>query len=537
MQQITAMWTAWDMRRRIVVVGATLVLALAILGLARMAARPGMSLLYAGLESAAAGEVVSALEQRGVAYQVRGDAIYVDASQRDSLRMTLAGEGLPRNTTQGYELLDKLSGFGTTAQMFDAAYWRAKEGELARTIVSHPAIRAARVHIATTGNNPFQRDVQPTASVTITASSGAVTPRQARALRYLVASAVPGLDPAQVAVIDADGVLVGDGNAPPGKAGDDRAEVIRNKVLRLLEAHVGRGNAVVEVSVDTRTSRETVHERRFDPEGRVTISSDTRETSDSSTGRDSAVTVASNLPNGNAQGGGTQSTSEKTETRNRVNYEVSQVDREIVHEPGALSRLSVAVLVGGITGADAGGAKAFAPRSEQELATLRDLVAGAVGFDEKRGDVITIRSLQLDASTPEGTTATAGLMDRLGLDLMSLIQAGVLALVTLVLGLFVLRPLFLRPPQAARPQLSPPAEPTTESGPVPSAALTGEIAYDGSAETGMTLSANAPRSGQAQLSAPNTQDPVERLRDLIGQRQEETVEILRNWLEGEEETA
>lgn len=112
-----------------------------------MAAQPSMTLLYSGLEPGAAGEVVQALEQRGVVHEVRGRAIYVESGQRDELRMTLASEGLPQNNSKGYELLDTLSGFGTTAQMFDAAYWRAKEGELARTNRVVPFNRCcARAH-------------------------------------------------------------------------------------------------------------------------------------------------------------------------------------------------------------------------------------------------------------------------------------------------------------------------------------------------------------------------------------------------------
>ncbi|MBE0554680.1 MAG: flagellar M-ring protein FliF, partial [Rhodobacteraceae bacterium] len=148
MQNLLSIWAALDGRRRALVAGATVAVFLAVIALSRMAASPDLALLYAGLEGAAAGEVIAALDQRGIAHEVRGDSIWVPAAERDSLRMTLAAEGLPANSGSGYELLDGLSGFGTTAQMFDAAYWRAKEGELARTIQSNPQIRAARVHIA-----------------------------------------------------------------------------------------------------------------------------------------------------------------------------------------------------------------------------------------------------------------------------------------------------------------------------------------------------------------------------------------------------
>ncbi|EPX82816.1 Flagellar M-ring protein FliF [Salipiger mucosus DSM 16094] len=402
MDQVTTVWNALGAKRRIVVLAATAAMVLAVLGMARMASSPSMSLLYAGLESGAAGDVVAALEQRGVEYDVRGGAIFVPETRRDALRMTLASEGLPANSTQGYELLDGLSGFGTTSQMFDAAYWRAKEGELARTIVANPLIATARVHIANSSANPFQREVTPSASIALTTTGEVLSPGQARAFRHLVASAVPGLVPDAVTVIDGQGELIGGEDATgAGPNADDRAAMLRDRVQRLADARVGPGNAVVEVSVDTVTETESIRERRFDPEGRVAISTETEE--QSSTSQDSGggdVTVASNLPDGEAGGGGDSSSSQSNETRERVNYEVSETMREITRAPGAISRLTVAVLVNGTYETAADGSQTFVPLPEEELSALRDLVASAVGFDEDRGDEITIRSLPFER--PEG---------------------------------------------------------------------------------------------------------------------------------------
>src|SRR6056297_1823863 len=231
LQQIRNLWKALDPRRRVIVIAATLAMFAAVLGLARMASAPSMALLYAGLESGPAGEVVRALEQRGVAHEVRGGSIFVDRARRDTLRMTLASEGLPANSSKGYELLDGLSGFGTTSQMFDAAYWRAKEGELARTILAHPAVTTARVHMANSSANPFQRDVTPTASISVTTTGAIITMAQARALKFLVASAVPNLVPENVAVIDGKGGLIGaEDEAGTGMTADDKAASLRDRV-------------------------------------------------------------------------------------------------------------------------------------------------------------------------------------------------------------------------------------------------------------------------------------------------------------------
>jgi len=132
-QQVRAFWTTLDTTRQLLLAGLGAVAVIVTVFIAQLGLQPAKALLYAGLEEAAAGEVIQALEARNIAYEVRGDAIYVPSPARDELRLMLASAGLPANSHTGYELLDSLTGFGTTSQMFDAAYWRAKEGELART--------------------------------------------------------------------------------------------------------------------------------------------------------------------------------------------------------------------------------------------------------------------------------------------------------------------------------------------------------------------------------------------------------------------
>ena len=526
MEQVQSLWNSFDLRRRVVVVGATVAVFLAVLGLARMAAAPSMALLYAGMESGPAGEVIQALDQRNIRYEVRGDAIYVDRRLRDETRMSLAAQGLPTNSTSGYEILDGLSGFGTTSQMFDAAYWRAKEGELARTIVASPHVRAARVHISQGSGLAFRRDQRGSASVMVTPSGVAMSPAQAQAIRFLVASAVAGLGPDDVSVVDTSSGLVvaeaGDGAVN----GSDRASELRRNVERLLEAHVGPGRSVVEVNVETVTDRETIVERRIDPDSRIALSQDSEERNATSTEtRPGAVSVASNLPDGDAAEGEGRAESRDVTSRQRINYDVSQTQREIQRGPGAVRRLTVAVLIDGVRAPDAQGEMQWSPRSDVEIDALRELVASAVGFDAARGDVITIRSLPFEpvARAEEGVQA-ANLVERLGLDVMALIRLAALALVALFLALFVLRPL-LTGRRADDEPLELPGPAGAAAGPY----LSGEIADDD--------------SGLSRLRAPGTddasaarEDPVERMRRLIAERQDETVEILRSWMEDREET-
>ena len=525
MQNIATLWTTLDPRKRIVIVLASIAMLAAVVGLARMATTPSLTLLYAGLESGPAGEVVRALEQRGVTYEVRGGAIFVDSGQRDTLRMTLASEGLPTNSSQGYELLDSMSGFGTTSQMFDAAYWRAKEGELARTIIANPSIIAARVHIANTGSNPFQRDVRATASVMITSGGNDLPPKQAQAIKFLVASAVPGLTPEDVSVIDSVGGLIGAVEEAPSNVGEDRADALRNRVQRLLEARVGPGNSVVEVSVDTVKTTEMIRERTIDPESRVAISTDTEERTNSASDQGGGdVTVASNLPDGDAAGNDSSS-SQTNETRERINYEISETEREITQAPGAIKRLTVAVLINGTTITNPDGTEAFEPRPEEEMTALQDLVASAVGFSEERGDVITLKSMQFEPIAVLGTSAEPSLFTSIGLDMMSLIQAAVLGFVALVLGLFVVRPIL---------------SPTRRSGPM---ALAGPPASGGEASrnSGNVAPPVKALTGEIDDSEMNADDlPVisdRKVRTANAADGEDAVARLRNWLEGEEENA
>ena len=541
MQQLLNAWTGLDLRRQIIVVVATVAMFFGILAMSRMASAPSMTLLYAGLENGAAGDVVRALEQRGAAFEVRGGSIFVSAKERDQLRMTLASEGLPANSNRGYELLDTLSGFGTTSQMFDAAYWRAKEGELARTIVSSPHVAMARVHIASTGSNPFQRGVTPKASVSVTPTGAAITSQQAKAIRFLVSSAVAGLASEDVAVIDANGALIGtaDDAAPAGI--DDKAQILRDRVQRLLEARVGFGNAVVEVSVDTVTESEAIRERIFDPDSRVAISTDTEERSNTSTEAGGGnVTVASNLPDEEG-GNGENSSSQNSESRERINYEVSETEREIVRAPGAIKRLTVAVLVNDTVVEGENGVEELAPRDQAELEALRDLVASAVGFDEARGDIITIKSMALQSVSPQGTAASTSFFEGLHLDLMSAVQMAVLALVTLILGLFVVRPLLSKPGLSEGQDV--PALPSGDAAALGEPGLDGEVA---SGEFEIPEIPELPMIGgfggdgpgdlpELPMAGGASDDPVERLRSMIGERQEETVEILRTWLEDKEE--
>lgn len=535
MQNISDLIGRLSVLQKFVAAGAAIGVFLVILFLVRAPAQRDMALLFGGLEPGAAGEVLAALDQQGAVYEVRGPAIYVERGMRDTLRLILAGNGLPVSGSDGYELLDNLSGFSTTSQMFDATYWRAKEGELARTIAANPRFKSARVHISVSTARPFQRNSQPSAAVTIQSTTGIVSASQVKALQYLVASAVSGMSPESVAVIDATAGLVSISEDVPGTAADnERADILRARAERVLLARVGPGNAVVEVTLETVTESEIISERTVDPDSRVAISTDVQETaerSDDSRGGD--VTVASNLPDGEAAGSAGTASNENSETRALTNFEVSEVQRELRRGPGAVKRLTVAVLVNEPAVANPDGSASPVPRTPEELSDLRDLVASAVGVDEARGDQLTLRSMPFEPVPILGTEVLAETATSSPLDIMKLIQIGVLAVVAIVLGLFVVRPILApRPDLAALPPPSSqfPDDPVTDDADLPMmSAFPDTLAIEGPEMGGMGFGDMGDMN-----DGRSADNPVSRLQQLIGDRETETLQILENWMDESE---
>ncbi len=256
------------------------------------------------------------------------------------------------------------------------------------------------------------------------------------------------------------------------------------------------------------------------------------------------MTVASNLPGNQETDGNDKSSSSSNETRERINYDFSETERKVLLASGGVKRISVAVLVNNQVSTDENGVQTSVERGEQEMTALRELIASAVGFDDARGDLITLKSMELRDIPVQGTVAGGSLMDSLQIDLMSVIKMAILALVVLILGLFLLRPLLMKqssrdaggnmPPLLAGQSTGDRAASSAgndrlanEQTFFPSEIFEAEdvLPYDTNMVTG---------EQQKKLSSDNQ---VERLRGMIGEKQEETIEILRSWLEEKEESA
>ena len=507
---IVTAWQSLSLQKKIMSLGAVLATVVMFALFFRQTTKPDMALLYSGLDSASAGEVISQLDSIGVAYEVRGETIYTDSRRRDALRLELARDGLPRQSTQGYELLDNLNSFAMTSEMFNTAYWRAKEGELARTLLALPGVKAARVHIGTATQSSFSRSKSAkSASVTVT-TAGGLDPQQASAIQHMTALAVAGLNPKDVAVIDtAYGIVAG-----PGMAGDmmgagsgpvDRAAKMERGLLSLLEARVGIGNARVNVSMDLDMKREVVSERIYDPETSVIKSRSVSELTQSSTGTEAAVTVASALPEGEAGQGGS-SNSDRSETTENTQYEISEIRRDAEKMPGTITRMTVAVLLNDVVTRAEDGTVSTQSRSPEEIETLKELISAAAGIDAARGDVLTVKNLPFDVSPVEDVVTPPGLMQQFMENyLWSSIQALILGGVVLILGLFVVKPLLAQQPAPEMPLQIDTAAAAAAGGQEP-----------------QTL------EGQTVL---NSDDPLEVLQNLTAEKPDAAASLLMTWLE------
>ncbi len=502
---------ALGLQRQIMLGAAVLGVLAAMTFLVRGTLQPSMSLLYSGLDPVRAGEVINELESLDVAYEIRGEAIFIPANVRDKTRFALARDGLPRQSVQGYELLDSVNGFSVTSEMYNAAYWRAKEGELTRTILTTPGVESARVHIGANLRSGFSRS-QPTPTASVTLSSARrLNGVQAEAIQYLVALAVSGLNPEDVVVIDPrHGILagptVGDVEAP-GIVAEDQAAALEQKIKRLLFARLGDGNAEVSVNMDVSRERTVISDVRFDPESRVVRSRTTNDSNETNQGGGN-LTVASNLPQGDGAGGQNESTS-KSSTES-VAYELNETRTQTERLPGQIERVSVAVLLNqealgiDLTAADA------ATQIEQVRQNFEALVRNAAGLEADRGDTLTVELMPFQALPEVELTPAPSMIERmLEQHLWSALQAIFLGIIVLALGFGVMRPVFAQGPAA-----------TGDEG----EAGEGEAATEGNTGVDGDL-------------FEQSNDPIDYLKDYTSENQEQTAALLQDWLKEDRKIA
>jgi flagellar M-ring protein FliF len=521
-----------------------------------LAAAP-MGLLYSNLDLREAGSITQALDQAGIKYQLQGDGstIMVSRDKVASARLMLAGKGLPTADSVGYEIFDTQNALGQTDFVQQLNMKRATEGELARTIRALDGVTFARVHLVLPERQLFQ-DAADQASASVTIGVGARDPStdQVRAVQNLVAGAVPNLKPEKVVVIDQHGKTLSgdiDGGAG-GKAAEDAKaaieDTIRNRIKSLVEGVVGQGKARVQVSADVDMSQVTTQSEKYDPDGQVIRSEQTNDTSakdNQGGGSNGATTASTNVPGGTqTAAAATANGSENTGTESTTNYEISKTTTTEVQQPGTIKRLSVAVAVDGATAVGKDGKPGpYTPRSAEEMAHLNELVKAAMGFSTDRGDQVQVVNVRFpNAEDGEGVSAASPMLGFDKNDIMRAIELGVLALVSILILFFVLRPMIRSAAagaQAAGLSLIPSGG---GGGGTTTQVITRVVTQpDGQSQTvaidaatGHPLALPGP-DGDAKLDIARIEgqvkaSSVKRVSEFVEKHPEESVAILRTWL-------
>ncbi len=491
----------------------------------------GMVPVFANLSLQDASSVIKQLDAQNIRYETSrdGTAILVPSDQVSSVRMKMAEQGLPAGGGVGWEIFDKGEGLSSTSFLQNVNKLRALEGELARSIRSIDRVQAARVHLVIPDRPLFARDApKPSASIVLRVA-GDLGQSQVRAIVHLAASAVQGLDPQAVSIVDESGRLLADGagtedGLPSGALEREIAfeRRLKEQVQGIVERVVGPGRARAEINAAFDYSKVTNTADLFDPESRVVRSTQTREEETESREGETTVSVGNELPNqqNNTEGNSNRETASKSDET--VNYEISRTTRTEVLEAGRLKKVSVAVLVDGIYANDPSGSVTYSPRAQEELDRIAALVRSAIGFDETRGDQIEVVNLRFADPPGVSPIPDASGMGMLGVtkdDLMRLIELTVLGLVSLLVLLMVVRPLvrrILAPDQNAlrpAPMLAPaapaaPGEPPALAPPDPTARMI----------------------EMAQVNGKVHAQSLQKVGELAERNPTETVSIIRQWL-------
>ncbi len=499
------------------------------------------ALLYSNLDLREAGQVTTALDQNRIKYASRGDGstIMVHRDDVGRARMLLAGSDIVSAGSVGYELFDNQSVLGQTQFQQNLNEQRALQGELERTILTMRGITSARVHVTMPRRELFQaQSAQPTAAVVVGLGARELSGDQIRAIRNVVASAVPNLKPDRVTVTDQANRTLAAGSEDEGftagLAGQKKAEIeaqMTARIRELVEGVVGVGAARVTVSADIDTSRQTTQEQRFDPDGQVVRSSSmNNSTSQETQGQtDGGVTALNNIPGGEANNtiplGSTSGDNAEI-----TNYEISNTTTTTVREPGQVQKLSVAVAVDGVLTPGADGAEpAYAPRAAEEIQQIEALVRAAAGINAERGDQITVTNVRFNREAPVAGGAEGGssLMDFTKNDIMRAIELAVLVLTGLVLIFFVVRPLL----KTARGEGG---VALTQLDMVPAGGSGGGAgmlpAMGASPQLTGPPSEIEQRINNAHFEGEVKASSVRRVAEFVDRHPEESASILRNWV-------
>ena len=425
---------------------------------------PQMSLLFSGLDLADSSQIVQNLEGQNIPYELVGDGstILVPENQVSRLRMDIAAQGLNTGGSIGYEIFDSQDNLGTTSFVQNINRLRALEGELARTINSIERVSSSRIHLVLPQRRLFSNESREgSASIFIKTRGGRLSRGQIIAIQNLVAAAVPELQQERISIVDQQGSLLARGSSESelGALATSIEEKkislesrLRSQIEELISKTVGLGKVRAEVTAELDMNRMTSNSEVYDPDGSVVLSSTTREQSSSDTENadEGEISVANNLPNaGITDDTGPEIRSQGNESmvEEITNFKVSKTISTLVNEAGTIKKLSVAVLVdgryqGGETAEDGTVTpQTYQPRTEDEIAQIEELVKSTMGYDEERGDTVSVINMAFAPIDFGEAAVEKSLIDINNIDIMRVAEIATLFIVSVLLILFGLRPL------------------------------------------------------------------------------------------------
>ncbi len=496
--------------------------------------QPGMSTLFTDLSNTDAVAISKDLDAKGIKYEMRqdGSSIAVPKDQVLRLRMDLASKGMPTGGGIGYEIFDKGDNFSATSFVQNVNHLRALEGELVRTIRSLDRVQNARVHLVIPERKLFSREQQePRASIVLKVR-GELDAGQIRAIRHLTASAVEGLKPDRVSVVDESGRLLADG------AGNEADSTIvssekqaayekrmRMQIEEIVASVVGRGRTRVQVAADIDFNRVQQTSETFDPESRVVRSTQTRnEAQVTNESKDGSVSVANELPAAQQSGSTNNSRDNSQKSEETVNYEISRTTRTETVEGGRIKKLSVAVLIDGTYVKSPNGEMTFNERSEEDRKRIETLVRTSLGIDKARGDQIEVVAMRFAEPPAVDSVKELSFLEKLFSfskdDTLRLAELGMFAILTLIVLFLVVRPLLK---QIVAPEILRKALPGFMMGPDLADTANAQLAGpDGSNEM----------VEFAQLNGGLKASTVDQVGKIVQNNPQETIGVLRNWIHG-----
>ena len=413
LSQIKTLWARLSPAQKLSLAAAALLVGAGLIGFTRWRREADFRPLYTGLAAEDAGAVTQKLKESGTEYRLsdNGTVILVPSARVAELRLQLAAAGLPKTGRIGFELFDKTN-FGVTDFAEHVNYRRALEGELERSIISLAEVEQARVHLTFPKESVYLENRQPAkASVVLGLRPGAqLSAQNIVAVCNLVASAVEGLAPEAVSVIDTRGNLLNrprhggeDGGLEGSEAHLEYREMVEKnllaKIQSTLEPLLGAGRFRASVSADCDFSSGEQSEESFDPARSVMVSSQKSEDFAPSALSGGVPGTASNLPRPTARAPGSAAgASRRTE---EINYQSSRTVRRVSLPQGEVKRISVALLVDQDVrweGKAPHLQQVLVPPSAEKLKTIRDLLAGVINLRADRGDQLIVETLPFEAT-------------------------------------------------------------------------------------------------------------------------------------------